>query len=347
MNDTGAVVFDAIYFDGRMTNPQPATVVLRDGQWHVSAIATGAELACHPLDPAAISDRLASRLPRLITFPDGASLEVHDCDALNAFTATLSRQRLGTFVHALETHATFAAIATVLVVLSVAALFKFGLPKLAESVAANLPESIEQTLGQTTLAAFNQFGGPSQLSFEQRMRVDLALERILLPEETTPRLHYRKLGELPNAFALPGHTIVITDSILDHLSDDELAAVLAHELGHLEVRHAEQNLLLSSTSLLLIAAATGDLTTLASFAGTLPLTLIQSGYSRDFERAADAMACARLSAVGIAPSNLADALRRLEESLPTEKRQFSYLSTHPSNEERYDSILHWVPTAAD
>ncbi len=345
MNPTG-LQFDAIYFSGQLTAPHAACVSLVEEEWRVVSLQTGEELARHPLDPGAISDRLARRVPRLVVFPDGGSLEIHDCDALNDFTADLSTQRLGSFVHRLESHATIAAVATVLVVLSIVGLFKFGLPALARQVATNLPDSVEQTLGEASLASFNAFGIESGLDFTARTRLDRQLERVLRPDEVAPRLHLRNLGNLPNAFALPGHLIVVTDALPGLLSDDEIAAVLAHEMGHLDARHAEQNLLLSSTALLLIASATGDLTALTNFAAALPLTLLRSGYSRDFERAADLMACERLTAAGIPVETLATALQRLEESLPNQSRQFSYLSTHPSSEERYESIHDWVPSAA-
>ena len=223
---TPAPQFDAIYFSGRLTAPHSVMVALIDDHWQVTSLASGVSLARHPLDPAAISDRLARDVPRLITFPDGGSLEIHDCEALNAFTSTLKKQRLGSFVHALETHATFAAIATVLVVLSIGALFKFGLPKLAQHVAANLPQSVEQSLGDASLASFNAFGIESGLDRDSRDRLDQQLERVLLPGEDAPSLHTRNLGGLPNAFALPGHHIVVTDALLGHLSDDETAILV-------------------------------------------------------------------------------------------------------------------------
>ncbi len=97
---------------------------------------------------------------------------------------------------------------------------------------------------------------------------------------------------------------------------------------------------MSSTALLLVATATGDLATLTSFAGTLPTTLIQSGYSRDFERAADFQAVDRLIAVGMPGDALADTLETLSGNIPEEGEasSFNYLSTHPANSERAAAI---------
>lgn len=333
--------FPATFFSGNLTAAIPVTVQATATQWIILS-ADGEQLQQFASAEASISDRLANT-PRLLLFPDGSSMETPANDAIDQLTQNTGGkiQKFSRLVHLLESHSKFAAIATVLVVAAVVSLYTLGLPRLAESVALNLPDQIETEIGNASLRSFNAFGSPTGLPLTERSRAHLHLERVLLPEEKPPEFHLRNIGVLPNAFALPGYHIVATDALLSLLNDDEVAAVMAHEMGHLTHRHAEQQILLGSTSLLLIAATTGDLSILTSFAGALPLTLLQSGYSREFERHADALAVERLIKVGIPPEALIDALLKLETSLTGDETyniQFSYLSTHPSNEERFEYI---------
>lgn len=142
-------------------------------------------------------------------------------------------------------------------------------------------------------------------------------------------------GGLPNAFALPGNVIIVTDELVQlPASDDEIAAVLAHELGHLERRHGLQSLLRGSFAVLLVAAVTGDLSALTSFAGTIPLTILTAGYSRDLEREADRDALGLLRARGINPRAFSSALAKLDDAYASLQRNSTYVSTHPATAER-------------
>src|SRR5260370_33105230 len=72
--------------------------------------------------------------------------------------------------------------------------------------------------------------------------------------------------------------------------DDDGVAVLAHEIGHLRQRHGLRRLLQDSATVLLIAAVTGDLTSIVSLANALPAILLQAKYSRDLQRQTDEFA---------------------------------------------------------
>ncbi|GAB5559932.1 MAG: M48 family metallopeptidase [Synoicihabitans sp.] len=329
----------ASYFTGRLTAAVPVSFCRSGDHWEMRSLADGTLVASHPVAETVVSDRLA-HVPRVALFPDGSSAEIEDNSRMDDWVPARAAQRFGQFIHRLESHSRIVAIATVVLVASVVAIFQVGLPWLAARVAHGLPDKIDAEIGRVSYASVEAFSQPTGLSLEERSNVHLQLERILLPDESPPTLHLRNWFWMANAFALPGNQIVVTDQLAQDLTNDELAAVLAHEMAHLEERHAEQSILLSSTVLLLVATVTGDLATLTSFAGALPVTLIQSGYSRDFERNADFRAVDRLIAVGIPGDALATALETLGNNIPDEGNaaNFNYLSTHPSNSERTAAI---------
>jgi len=120
--------------------------------------------------------------------------------------------------------------------------------------------------------------------------------------------HRTRLG--PNAFALPGGIVFVTDDMLELLQgrDDVLIGVLAHELGHVKRRHG-MRLVVQATVLGAVASLVwGDFSTLLA---TVPVLLGQNAYSRDFEREADLDAIAMLRANGLSPAVMAEMFERL------------------------------------
>jgi Zn-dependent protease with chaperone function len=241
-------------------------------------------------------------------------------------------------------------------VAAIACLFGLGLPRMARRIAFLVPQVIETAAGAASKKALLKFTALAQgngvMDWSQN-RVKAQLDRLTLGRSfhVRPSLVFVAMPQA-NAFALPGGTIVVTEGLLNmNLTDDETAAVLAHELGHEELRHGLQSVLRNSSALIVVSLITGDLSTLTTFSGTLPVVLLTRGYSRDFEREADKYAVDLLNAAGIDPQSLADALEKLDRRNGGQKAvQLSYLSTHPNTEERIRLIrsrMDAVTTAAD
>ena len=150
-----------------------------------------------------------------------------------------------------------------------------------------------------------------------------------------------------NAFALPGGYIYITRGLLDLAdSEAELAAVLAHELGHVTALHHAQRQGQTVLANILVAglgvAVGGELAGLGQVAA---LGVLQS-FSREHEYEADGLGVRYLSRTGHDTRGMARFLSklrahsRLEAQLrgePSDKvDQFDYLATHPAPVERVD-----------
>ena len=88
----------------------------------------------------------------------------------------------------------------------------------------------------------------------------------------------------------------------------------------------------------MVCTVTGDLSTLTTFASTIPFVLLQRGYSREFEAEADAYAVQLLLRAQADPRSFAAILKKLEESRPDKGNDFSYLGTHPGTEQRIQSM---------
>jgi predicted Zn-dependent protease len=138
-----------------------------------------------------------------------------------------------------------------------------------------------------------------------------------------------------NAFALPGGVVIVTDELVDLTANDqEIQAVLAHEIGHVLGRHSLRMLLQNSLSALVTLALLGDVSGAAAAVAAVPAVMVQAKHSRQFETEADQYAVAWLERQGLDRRLLRDLLERLEKAAGTEGADFGFLSTHPQTEER-------------
>jgi predicted Zn-dependent protease len=158
-----------------------------------------------------------------------------------------------------------------------------------------------------------------------------------------------------NAFAAPGGLIFVTRGMIACCAhEDALAAVLAHEIGHVEFKHGLRAIRTARlTSALTLLAAEGaktfggeDLAKLTqSFEGSvsdITSTLVNSGYSRALEQEADRAAVVILRRMGYNPSGLLDMLDAMKRKLKPGGVDFA--KTHPSPEVRIEDVLGQIGT---
>jgi beta-barrel assembly-enhancing protease len=143
-----------------------------------------------------------------------------------------------------------------------------------------------------------------------------------------------------NAFTLPGGRIILSGKLIEAAKDpDEVAGVLAHELGHVDSRDPEVALLRLTGLQLLISLATGSDggSILSNIAGLA--TLLR--YTRAAEIRADDYAQMLLNRARIDPIGLKrflEAVKKLEDSQKSAGALGGLLSTHPATEERIARI---------
>lgn len=330
--------FSAHYFDG-ITSRMHAVTVSRDGAGSVRVSGDGIER----LAPAAdlrLSPRLG-RTPRTIAFTDGARLLVSDHPLLDDWFP--SEDRLLRLVDRLERHAHAVAASIALCVAALVAAVVWGIPWAADRIAGQVPLAVEAKLGEGVLGQLDQYFGfePSTLAAEREAELRSRFARVVAAAAMadTHRLEFRSAEEIgANALALPGGTIVVTDQLVDVLSDDRaFDAIVAHELGHQRHRHALRQTLRSSFVIVLAAFFAGDVSAASSVVVGVPTFLLQSHYSRGFEEESDRHAFDTLEAMGESPAWFAEAMRGLNEAHEDYGEEVKYLSTHPSSTARIEA----------
>lgn len=149
----------------------------------------------------------------------------------------------------------------------------------------------------------------------------------------------------PNAFALPGGYVFVSRGLLALAnSEDELANVLGHEIGHVAGRHAVQReaialpiAIVTGLGALATSIVSRRLASVVSGVGGIAGGLVLAPYSRDQERAADRIGQGLAAKAGWDPAGLAAFLQTLEreEALVTGGvRRTGFFDTHPSTPER-------------
>jgi predicted Zn-dependent protease len=326
---------DAVYYDGNSSTVRRVVVDLGEpGMLRLQ----GEAAAEYSAGAITVETRLGDT-PRQIRLSGGGLLETAEHDAIDAWLMR-SGMRGTPWWQRIERYTGPALASLGLTVILYWAAIGHGIPLLAETVAINLPAEIDRSLGEQ---AWKQVDAsmfePSQLPTDARQAVADQFLRLqqLTPDTRSYRLEFRRGGAMgANAFAFPGGLIVITDELVPLAKQpEELTAVLAHEFGHAHYRHGLRTALQDSAIGLLIAAVTGDISWLGA---ALPLILVQTSYSRDFERQADRYAAEQLIRMEVSPAHLADMLDRLEQSHCRQQscadQEFGWLSTHPLTAER-------------
>ena len=336
----------ALYFDGRSARAHTVTLGVTDGVLHVA----GGEIARRePLAALRVSEPMGDAA-RLISFADGAHLEVRDHAALARLLAATGHRDAAVVRWAFQPRMVVIMLSVLL--LSVWLIMQYGLPWAARVSAPLVPDSAMTALSERTLEWLDQaLTRPTTLppARQQALREALSSVASVDGQPIAHTLLFRSGGQLgANAFALPDGTLIVTDELVALAgADAPVLAVLTHELGHVQQRHGVRMLLQGSATALLMTWYLGDISSLLA---TAPTALVQAGYSRDMEREADDFAVKLLRARGQSPELLAGMLEKLAaahgEGQASRSGPMGWLSSHPDTAERIarlrseDFIIH-------
>jgi len=287
---------------------------------------------------AAVSDRLAN-VPRKLSFADGGVFEAApgaDVDSLlgrhGSFFSRLSR---------LEGNWSFVAMAAIATVALLFGIYRYGIPAMASGAAAVTPPVIVEAIDRGTLETVERvFFSGSKLDEEEQARVrGLFDELTQLSGQTNLRLLVRDGGRIgANALALPGGTIVVTDQLIRKAkSDDEIAGVIGHEIGHVGGRHSLKQIYRVLGIAFIIGVIGGDSSQIVDDVVTQASALQTLAYTREFEEDADRYSVALMIRANRDPIAFVDLLDRIIGESKSD-RKTGWLSTHPSNSDRRASV---------
>lgn len=316
------------YFDGVSARAQTVTLSMRSGQLHLWGDGVDRLVALGEVQWAERSRHGA----RVAHFTSGGMVHCNDAPLWDAWRGATGQRE--PWVVTLQQSWRWVLASVAVLVLTMAALYQWGLPLAARAVVAWVPVSWDVSVGESTLAFVDEhLMEPSELPLAEQTRLEADFRQVLSasPPGTVPswRLLFRKSRIGANAFALPGGTLVVTDELVELVDRDSgvISAVLAHEIGHVQQRHGMRLLVQSGMLGVFSSLVLGDFSTL--LAG-IPVWIGQASYSRDAEREADTAAVHILQAAQLSPRLMVTLFERL-------KAQRQADSSHPSKSSPPDS----------
>ncbi len=335
-----------IFFDGLTSARRAVTVDLRTEAIVVRDVAEGDQFARWPYDEL---DQLAAPEGVLRIARSGikqlARLEVRDpalAAAIGAASIPVDRSRATEHRGRLKIVAWTCAAAVSLVLAAV-----FAVPLLAEHVVPLIPLRVERALGEavnvqvrTMLDTKNDGGAFTCGASESETAGAAALDRLVHKLEAAaglpiPLTAVAVRRSESNAITLPGGHIYVFEGLIDNAETaDELAGVIAHEIGHVAHRDGTRSLLQSAGLSFLFGMMLGDFVG----GGAVVIgarTLLQSSYSRDVEAAADRYGVALMGKVGGDQRALGTMLTRIGG---TDHPGMRVLLDHPDTEARVAAI---------
>lgn len=140
-----------------------------------------------------------------------------------------------------------------------------------------------------------------------------------------------------NAYTLPGGYILVNSGLIEFSdSPEEVAAVIAHELGHVEHRHVVSRLIKEFGLTILFSVLSGGDPILLS---ELSRSLLSNMFNRKQEEEADEFSWDMMVKAEMDPRILATFFRKLKDEYPSMPEEFEFLGTHPHHNARIRSTL--------
>lgn len=231
--------------------------------------------------------------------------------------------------------------ATVMATAVLAFVIWVAIPRFADYASRIVPVSWEEKLGEAVLDQVVEYFAGQEEKAQRRCVAEAGwqaleglIEKLDAAVETPYQFKHIVVDlDVTNAFALPGGQIVVFKGLLDFAeSPEEVAAVLAHEMGHVVLRHGTQSMLKSLGITFFFGIMLGDMGSGAIAAAGE--TLVSVTYSREAETEADTFALNALQSAGITADGLVSFFKRLQEVEGDLPGVLQLLSTHPSSESR-------------
>ncbi|NNE57657.1 MAG: M48 family metallopeptidase [Hellea sp.] len=282
-----------------------------------------------------------------IILPDGRTFASDDFDSLERLQSVSFWKRLTQFDRGRN------GLLKILI-LTIALLFiayKIILPMFVSMGMAATPDSFLHSMDEGILKSLDaEYLDQSDITAAREAEVNQIFNRLVAARKTLERGHlsnrefvyqlkFRSANILgPNAFAMPGGTIIITDELIEDFPDDAvIAAVLAHEIGHVEYRHGLRQIYrnLGFWTLTKIAVGgSGSIFEGALFSGTQLITL---SYSRRHELQSDDYSFLLVQEAGFEANGLIEFFENIPKE-DFEMKGLNWLSTHPMSSRRIRNI---------
>ena len=318
-----------VFYDGTSSRRHQVQLALKD---RLEISENGTTLAIWPFTDIRRADSAAGLRLSCLSAPSLARLEVRD----TALVAALSARCPQLNDHAAGRHGVAAIVGwSVAATISIAAVIWFGLPYAADRLAPLVPNALERRIGDAAEGQIGVLFGGKACNSNPAGRA--AFFKLMKELSTAAGIDVPVRADVldtpvPNAFALPGGKVYLFSGLLAKAENpDEIAGVLAHELGHVSHRDNTRNMIYSGGTSFLIGLLFGDVTG-ASTLVFASRSLITASYTREAEQGADDFSIQVMHRLGRPTKAMGELIFRITGNQAD--KTLSILANHPLTEDR-------------
>ena len=324
----------ARFFDGETAQPHAVSVRATTAELVIFRLADASIMARWPIgDLAVLGDLQHEAVPPVVRRGSEARLMIDDPE-LRRQLASLVPQLAPLAAAAPATGGRIAAFGTAVVAL--VGLFWFAVDYGTAYVAPLLPYTLQAKLGESVYDELTADKDECHGKAGMRALNDFAnrLARAAdYPHDIT--VHVIEGGPV-NAFTLPGGILVFYSDLIEQAkSRDQLAGVMAHEIGHVVHHHPMKGVIRQFGLDLLVKLVSGGYSDVVSTLGTGGTVLLALRNGRAFEREADATGVSLLEKLEVRADGVASFFEQMLEKEPKDAAEaFGVWSSHPPTNER-------------
>ena len=332
------MLIEALLYDGKSSKEHPVTLDFTFGR--------RVKIASHNIDVALDEIRIESRLgntPRVLNLPNGVRCKSPENDKIDQILLDFDIKKSKTYK--IESSWGLSLGAVLITIAFVVFMLTSGANYTANFLASILPQNTLDTVSKMTLDELEDgYLYPSRLSESNRTILQRHFNNLTKDEERYT-LHFKSSNRMgANAFALPSGDIVLTDQLVALSKDREfrdILGVLAHEKGHVVHKHSLRMAIKTGLAGVIIGYMTGDISILAT---GIPTILINSSYSREFEKEADIYAVKELKKMNISTIYIANLFEALgeEHGMDGNGSVLDVFASHPLTSKRIEYFKSFV-----
>lgn len=331
------LVYQARYFTGKTAHPYSASIYLHEEKLHIHYFDKDEQIELiwekNAIEIAQHRDQFLS-LKYGQVFPKQL-LEITDTNFIEEFRKFSGHKKW--FNVKLTSPVSIIGLIAVFG-LSLWLSYIFLLPTIADSIAKSFPKEYEISMGESL---YKSVLAGEEIDSVKTKEINHFFNQLEIKKSYPVKITVVK-SKVVNAFALPGGGIVVYDELLNKVSSaDQLAALLAHEYGHVEKKHATRNLFRTLSGYIFISVLFSDLNSVANVIVENANQLRNLSYSRELESEAD-----NYGLLILKENNLSGAgMQKLFELFKEEGGSMEVdelLSTHPDLDSRIENANQFV-----
>lgn len=337
----------ATYFDGKSTKPNKVLVKHVFGGLEISSLNINDGINVFWDLEKIKSESFSNREKLLLSYGEYPyeRLEVSGQGSDQIINAVLEKEgQIKNIQHSItKMNPITVTISSLAVITSVVTLYLLVLaPWVGEQTVKIIPQTLEEKIGESM---YKSIAFAIDIDEEKSKKLDTFFHACKFESDYNIKFNYADESTV-NAFAVPGGQIVIYDGLIKETKCwDELAALMGHELAHVNQQHSFKQLARSITGYLFLSVLTGDVAGASTVLIENASQIKELSNSRAHEKEADMVGLEYLKNSKIRGSAMIDLFSRLESAqkigdldLSSVEKGMEYLSTHPSTGNRMTYI---------